>query len=261
MPTARQFIFRKLPAVEGYVDALDALVFLTLLEAQHERRHSGGLVDIGVYFGRTYFLMRRIVAPETNVLAIDLFDGGRASGGRPARYDRFLENGRQLGLPVEEDLIVSGDSTTLVPSDVTGKVGPVRFVSVDGGHTLAEVAADARLARGMLAAHGIIAFDDTFNPLWPEVTVAVADFLRANSGEFAAFCLTRFKTYVCRRSFCDDYRQALLAAPDLAAFSRDTVDFLGEPALLLQASMGRRAAYEIARRLGSGRLSDRIYRS
>jgi hypothetical protein len=255
----RKFIFRDLQTVEGYIDPPDALVFLALLQNQTTKSLDGGIAEIGVFYGRSYYLFRKICGPEQRLLAIDLFDIGQADG-VSLQYQRFLENGRRLGLAVDETLIIKGDSTHLSASDIRGKAGPIRFFSIDGGHMLPHVVADSRLAMDALAEHGVIAFDDTFNPAWPEVTVGVADFLRANRGAFSAFCMTKYKTYVCRREYHQFYYDIISRAPDLAAFEHVETEFLGSKVARLQNPIGRRMLYELMIRSGMSAFSERVYR-
>jgi hypothetical protein len=252
----RKFVFRDLKKIDGYIDPPDALVFLSLIEWQRQANLIGGLAEIGVYYGRSYFLLRKISAPDSNVLAIDLFDIEADN----AQYQRFLENGLSLGIPVDESLVISGDSTTLEPSMIMDKAGPIRFFSVDGGHLLHDVIADGDLAKSVLAKHGIIVFDDTFNPAWPEVTIGVSDFLRENSNSFSAFCMTKYKTYVCRRDFAYFYRAAIAEARHLKAFEHSEIDFLGSKVIRLHNPLRRRVAFEFLQRMGMSALSEWAYR-
>ena len=160
----RKFIFHDLHTVEGYIDPPDALVFLSLLQGQNNGGFAGGIAEIGVFYGRSYFLFRKIVGEKSKIVAIDLFDIGEGGNGELPQYARFLANGRRLGIPVDEDLIITGDSTQLQAKEIVERAGRIRFFSIDGGHMLSHVAADSGLAMASLAGHGIIAFDDTFNP-------------------------------------------------------------------------------------------------
>lgn len=256
----RKFIFHDLQTVEGYIDPPDALVFLSLLQAQKESGLSGGIAEIGVFYGRSYFLFKKVCNGSDGVLAIDLFDIGQAADGSGTQYNRFIENGRRLGLPVDEELIIKGDSTQLLPGEITEKIGRTRFFSIDGGHMLHHVVADSTLATDTLADHGIIAFDDTFNPAWPEVTVGVSDFLRERSDTFATFCMTKYKTYVCRREFHEFYYKAIMEAPDLIAFDHVETEFLGSKVARLHNPMSRRMVYELMIRSGMRAFSERVYR-
>jgi hypothetical protein len=255
----RKFIFRDLQKVEGYIDPPDALVFLSLLRAQENSGLSGGVAEIGVFYGRSYFLFRKICGGEDKILGIDLFDLEQDGEGRVTQYDRFLDNGKRLGLPVDEALIIRGDSTGVSPHQVTDRVGQVRFFSIDGGHMLHHVRSDSRLAIEALAPHGIIAFDDTFNPAWPEVTVGVADLLRERE-DYASFCMTKYKTYVCRRAMHQFYSDVIAGAPDLTAFQHAETEFMGSKVAHLNNPMGRRMVYELMVRSGMSAFAERAYR-
>ncbi|KAA0698602.1 class I SAM-dependent methyltransferase [Neorhizobium sp. P12A] len=256
----RKFVFHDLQTIEGYIDPPDALVFLSLLQTQKQAGLEGPIAEIGVFYGRSYFLFKRIGGDAEKIVAIDLFDIGQTADGISPQYGRFLENGRRLGIPIEEDLIIRGDSTRLAAADITEKAGKVRFFSIDGGHALSDVVSDSRLAMHSLADHGIIAFDDTFNPAWPEVTVGVADFLREHADSFAAFCMTKYKTYVCRRDFHDLYYNAIADASDLNAFEQTETTFLDSRVIRLHNPIGRRMLYELMIRTGMGAYSERVYR-
>ncbi|WP_349434523.1 class I SAM-dependent methyltransferase [Pararhizobium sp. A13] len=256
----RKFIFHDLQTIEGYIDPPDALVFLSLLQSQKDRSLGGAVAEIGVFYGRSYFLLRKISGSDEKILAIDLFNIGQATEGVAAQYRRFLENGRRLGMAVDEELIIKGDSTMLEPAQLTAKIGKIRFFSIDGGHMLQHVASDSRLAMETLADHGVIAFDDTFNPAWPEVTVGVADFLRQSGGAFSAFCMTKYKTYVCRREFHGLYSDLIANSADLAAFDHVETEFLGSKVARLHNPFSRRMVYELMVRSGMSAFSERVYR-
>ncbi|MFB9947694.1 class I SAM-dependent methyltransferase [Rhizobium puerariae] len=257
----RKFIFHDLQMIEGYIDPPDSLVFLSLLQAQQRNGLEGGIAEIGVFYGRSYFLLRKISeGSSARVLGIDLFDIGRTTDGAAPQYNRFIDNGRRLGLAVEEDLIITGDTARLKAEDIVGKVGRTRFFSIDGGHMLHHVVTDAALATDTLADHGIIAFDDTFNPAWPEVTVGVSDFLRQKEGAFSAFCMTKYKTYVCRTGFHAFYEKVIAEAKDLLAFDHVKTEFLGSNVARLHNPMSRRMVYELMVRSGMSAFSERVYR-
>ncbi|MES5098962.1 class I SAM-dependent methyltransferase [Agrobacterium sp. BA1120] len=255
----RKFIFHDLQKVEGYIDPPDALVFTSLLHVQQRKSLKGGVAEIGVFYGRSYFLLRKAVGNDGDVLAVDLFDLDDADG-ECRQYERFLDNGNRLNLKVDESLVIKGDSTQLTPDEVLEKVGRVRFFSIDGGHMLHHVLADSKLAMDVLADHGVIAFDDTFNPQWPEVTVGVSDFLRQHGDDFSAFCMTKYKTYVCRREYHDFYEKVVTQAPELLAFEHVETEFLGAKVTRLHNPMGRRMIYELMIRSGLTNFSERIYR-
>lgn len=79
----RRFIFQDLRSVEGYIDPPDALVFKALLQAQTRNHLQGGMAEIGVYYGRSYFLLRRFAQTKEKVLGVDLFEMDPPEGWQP----------------------------------------------------------------------------------------------------------------------------------------------------------------------------------
>ena len=77
----RKFIFHDLQTIEGYIDPPDALVFLSLLQGQKDRSLGGAIAEIGVFYGRSYFLLRKISGIDEKILAIDLFNLGQTADG------------------------------------------------------------------------------------------------------------------------------------------------------------------------------------
>lgn len=257
----RQFIFQELRSVEGYIDPPDALVFKGAAAGADEPgsrwRHGGNRRLL-----RPLLFPAAQIRPGTGkVLGVDLFDLDPPEDGSLDQYERLMENGRQLGFAMDEELIIRGDSTRLAPADITSKIGPARFFSIDGGHHLHHVLADAKLAMEVIAPHGVIVFDDTFNPAWPEVTVGVADFLRTHGHNLVCFGMTKYKTYVCRREFHATYAGAIAADPDLQGLGHVETQFLGSKVIRLHNPMRRRVMYELMVRSGLGGFSERIYRS
>lgn len=255
MSALRRFILRDLRSVKGYLDPADAFLFLSVLEGQSQGKKSGGLAEIGVYYGRSFFLLRKMAKDGEQVLGIDTFDIGGMEDGLPVQMRAFMAYGKKIGMAVDREQIICGDSTKLLPESVLSKVGPVRFFSIDGGHLLGHVRADSVLARDSLAEFGVIAFDDSFNPEWPEVTIGIIDFLRANEDTHSVFCITDKKTYVCKRSFLDFYKGMVRSSPHLRPFEISNVEILGTPAVRVHHQIKRRIAYEVMIRAGAGALS------
>ena len=49
------YIFRRMKTVKGYLDPVDALMISTILIAQSKAKLKGGVAEIGVYFGRSFY--------------------------------------------------------------------------------------------------------------------------------------------------------------------------------------------------------------
>ncbi len=84
--------------------------------------------------------------------------------------------------------------------------------------------------------------------------------LEERQDELATLCMTKYKTYVCRKEFHDFYCRMIDEAPDLIAFDHVRTDFLGSKAIGLHDPMARRMVYEMMVRSGMRSLSERVYR-
>jgi hypothetical protein len=254
----RRFIFRELPTIEGYLEPQDALIAGCLLEEQRRNGLAGGIAEIGIYFGRSYFFFMKAAPSGEKVVGIDLFEPGETAT-QADPYAALLAHGARLGLPVDRDLIIRADSRLLAAPAITEQCGKVRFFSIDGGHSLGHVKADSALARACLADHGIIAFDDAHNPLWPEVTVGISDFIRENRGGFCIVAFSRFKAYACRLEFRGLYRRVLMDSPFLDCLGKEEAEYLGSKALFLRVPMRNRLLHEAFLRLGLPAIAERAF--
>ena len=247
-------------SVKGYLGPVDALAISSVLIEQTKRGYAGGVAEIGVFYGRSFFLMAKLLAAGEKALAADLFDiDASASCEKSGQLRKFLENAAILGVPVDERDVFVGPSGALSPLQITVRAGPIRFFSVDGGHELHHVIEDGDLARNTLAPHGVICFDDFCNPEWSEVTLGVFDFLRKHK-DFLPFAITEKKAYVCRRGYEGFYREAVLGSELLASFPKSVTRMLGhEPIFVSHPMLPQRLPYELLSRFGLGRLSERLY--
>ncbi|MEM1383178.1 MAG: class I SAM-dependent methyltransferase [Pseudomonadota bacterium] len=257
---SRSYVFGKMRRVEGYLDPCDALVYQTVLLHQLGQGYQGGGVEIGVLYGRSFFLMRQLM-PECRLLAIDNFNTGRRADGSSAQKETFLRLAERFGGPLEPDLVVEGDSTEMEAHLIAEKLGPVRFFSIDGGHHLRHVRHDSALAAEVLSAEGVIVFDDFCNFEWPEVSAGAFDFLRQHPEEFAPFAVTPKKLYVCRSAVQAAYLASVREAPGLSGFVREGRGLLGTQIIAVKHPMRKRLVYEALSRVGLGFVAGLLYPS
>ncbi|MEM7641575.1 MAG: class I SAM-dependent methyltransferase [Pseudomonadota bacterium] len=254
---SRHYIFREMSRIQGYMDPCDALSFQTVLEYQNGAGLRGGGAEIGVYYGRSYFLIRKLIGQGDKVFAADLFNIGERADGSD-QLDALRASGQALGLPVSDDLIHRGDSADLTADTITKAVGPVRFFSVDGGHKLDHLRIDAAIARDALADHGVIVFDDVYNHTWPEVAVGVFEFLGQNK-DFAPFAITPKKLYVCRRDHHAAYHGAMAGSAHLSSLGRIDRDLLGDAVVVVEHPIRKRILYELAMSAHLPAMAERLY--
>jgi hypothetical protein len=254
----RDYIFRRMKSVKGYLDPVDALMISTILAAQSNAKLSGSIAEIGVYFGRSFLLMAGLLQPGERAFAADLFDIGQDPSRESTQLRTFLASGEKLGIAIDRNLVYAGSSRELNVHDITGKTGTVRFFNIDGGHLLDDIACDAALAKQAIADFGVLCFDDFCNPEWPEVSLGVFDFLRTNP-EFAPFALSQKKIFICKNEYAEHYKSVIGGAPVLRKISRLEVDLLGRSVLHLRPKHIERLRYEGLARAGLGRLNAFFY--
>jgi hypothetical protein len=222
--------------VDGWLHTEAALVIAALSERQHALGVAGGIAEIGVHHGKLFILLYLLSRVPERAVAIDLFEDqhlnvDQSGSGDLARFHRnLLRHADDARLVLHQ-----GNSMELTGADLVRLAeGPLRFVSVDGGHTAQTTAHDLAVADMALAEGGIIVLDDAFNEQWP----GVADGMHrhfARQSNLVPFAIGANKAYFCRPSYRDAYRAAA------AAVASDTTmpEFLGEPVAVLQFTRPR----------------------
>jgi hypothetical protein len=80
---------------------------------------------------------------------------------------------------------------------------------------------------------GVIAVDDFFSPRWPEVSLAIYDFLQ-KTDLMVPFAITRGKIYLTDSDSTEIYKAALRLHTEMG--HQETVQILGKDVLLLKQS-------------------------
>ncbi len=196
--------------VDGYTSHFDACLFDLFLETQSRAGVAGSMAEIGVHHGRSFFVLAQARQAGEKALAIDVFEDDAIYQDPKGlgRGVRFRQNCTRLGVALDDSEVFAGFSTALAAAEIRRRVGTVRFFSVDGGHRYDDVAHDIRLAAAPLHPRGIIVADDFINPQWPEVTLAVAHWLREPGNPIAPFLCTPSKLYLCPRADKSFYQAA-----------------------------------------------------
>ncbi len=230
--------------VEGYMNRLDAFVFRELLVGQVKSGISGSLAEIGVHYGRSFFILAAARSGAEKSLGMDLFEDDALYKNPQGigRLEGFNLHSRKLGFAFSDGEILKGSSLELQPADILSRVGPVRFFSIDGGHMYEHVANDLALAEKVMVEGGIISVDDILTPFWPEVPIATFDWLRSTSSQFVPFLITKEKLYFCHRASASLYLSLLDADQSLKSSRVRSITLLGHAvAVLFPTSSATRA--------------------
>jgi Methyltransferase domain len=237
---------------EGYLHRLDAMIIREIVAGQIKNEIHGSLAEIGVHYGRSFFLLATGRSKAEKSLAIDLFEDDDLHKSRQGgRFLGFKANSLKYGFALSQDEILKSSSLEISPSEIVKRVGPVRLFSIDGGHMYKHVAHDLALAERVLVAGGVICIDDAFTPLWPEVAIATFDWLRAAIGRFVPFMSTAGKLYVCRPEYVDFYCGIIKQDKGLASRIFRTVHVLEQPVLVLSSSITSKVTEHLIAKLFS----------
>jgi hypothetical protein len=223
----------------GCISRLDATIIRDLIAGQIEEGIKGSLAEIGVHYGRSFFILALGRTESEKSLAVDLFEDDALFRSRNGlgRFGGFKNNFRKFGFDVSEGEIVKGSSLDLTAEEILSRVGRVRLFSIDGGHMYEHVANDLRLAAEVLIEEGVIAMDDMFTALWPEVPIATFDWLRAADNRFVPFMATKDKLYLCDHKFVPFYRAKIMGNKRLSAKVIRRISVLSQEVLVLAPSV------------------------
>ena len=250
----RPLLFEKLPKVKGYLDTLDAYIFSGLSNVHATNQSPGSVVEIGVFFGRSLFFLKELY-PNNDILGIDLYDIG-ASNEHKAQIEQILEYNQRFGFGIDQDSLLPADSTQLSAEDIKSRIGEVKLFHIDGGHELNHVINDADLAVDVLSNDGVIVFDDSFNPAWPDVTSGIVHFLNKRP-EFQTICISDKKLYVCKSDRIEMFRSEIDKLTQ--TFDSHSGTFMGHKTLILTHAIKKKAISRGLTKIGLGKFSYRLY--
>lgn len=187
-------------ATEGWFSRGAAAVFDCLLGLQSRLDVSGNTLEIGVWQGRSAAL----IALHT-----------RPAGEGCVLVDKFMQR-EVLDSTLARSGLKVGGSLSLLPVDSRilhnrplARTGfhSFRWIHIDGEHTARTLTSDLELAHRLLSDKGVVAIDDFFSFMYPQLTEAVFRFLRERPYDFTLFLGGYNKAYLARPFFATRYRQ------------------------------------------------------
>lgn len=232
--------------IRGWFLRSDAEIFASILFDQARRRVDGAALEIGVHHGRSFVPLSLSASASDPAIAIDIFDRQDLNTVDPSGrgdYARFQRNIRQHG-DWSRTRPIASSSLDLQPRDLGAKL---RFASVDGAHWHDAVVSDLKLVEGAAGDDCVIALDDMFNPVFPEVMSGFFTWW-ASRPNFIPLATSNGKAYLCRPAQQEHYQKVLLANGHLHFNHVKTIDFLGSQILVL-AGFGGRLRPTLARTL------------
>ena len=192
--TDDEFLSNVTDNIDGYLIPVTAHLTLELLRAQRPLDSKSGLLEIGIYEGKSWSLaLKEAIEADSPVLGIDTFQFFSEQHVRE-KLDQYFPNCQIF--------IHSGKSTDISAERVKAVFGgEARFVSIDGSHMAPDVKYDLDLAAAVLANAGIVSVDDFLNPMTLGVNEAIGRFMIGGAGGLCPFCYCANKLFMCQPEF------------------------------------------------------------
>jgi hypothetical protein len=211
MGAVRRYISTGMPKIEGWLHWYAAELIAAISDIQQQDGIRGAVGEIGVHHGKLFILLLLTAALDERAFAIDVFENQELNIDESGKGDRnrFIQNLRVFSARERDVLIISKSSFDVLPGDIVERLGPVRLVSIDGGHTAECTKNDLQLAAAMMDNRGIAILDDYFNSSWPGVTTGGAEYFLSPESKLRPFAIGPNKLFLSATSNHDDYRKAL----------------------------------------------------
>jgi hypothetical protein len=197
-----EYYKKNFDAVEGWANRKLFDVIETLNDCGINR--TGGVLEIGVHHGKFFIMLNHVTSPEDVSFAIDVFGMQHLNidgSGLGNRY-MFEQNLKQYD-------IHKGENTKIFEMDSLSFNGGImgsslRFISVDGGHTVEHTMHDLKLAERLIANEGVIILDDIMGEYWCGVTEGYIKYALTYPS-IVPFAMGLNKLFLCKLSHQEHY--------------------------------------------------------
>jgi len=174
---------------------------------------SGGIMEIGVEHGQFYMLLNCTTSSEEKSYCVDVFDQQNLNIDRSGKGSEFhfLTNLKNLDKHTTANTnIIKGDSTDK-ELKIVDQIGPgsMRYISIDGGHTVTHTINDLMLAEQLIKNSGIVALDDISNYSWPGVVEGAVKYLLRDP-TLVPVAIGYNKLWLCKLSYHQTYLDLLV---------------------------------------------------
>ena len=172
--------------------------------------------------------LRSLLPEAADSYGIDIFDDQDLNidrSGYGSSQELFAQNISNYD-PFGGDkvTIIRGDSTTgRSQAEIFSKIpeGSIKYFSIDGGHTMAHVINDMKIAERLVTDAGIVIMDDILHPHWLGVIGGVTEYLRTHP-TLVPFAIGYNKLFLCKMSYHSKYIEELKNNP----YSQQLVTFM-----------------------------------
>ena len=209
VPEQAQYI-KRMDAIYGWLLPSAAEIISHTMYLQTQRDIDGNAMEIGTFHGRLFVLLALGVNANQKAIGLDVFEDQHLNRDQSGFgfSENVLRNNVITWAPNANTEILKVDSTTL-GDEFVEEYGNVRWLSIDGSHTLDATVSDLKLAEKLLVPGGIAAVDDIYRVAWSGVTAGVYEYL-ANSGKLIPFAVIPNKVlFTTDESWAETYKAEL----------------------------------------------------
>lgn len=180
----------KLDNIHGWCLPEALATWDALLEYQASRKIIGNCLEIGVWKGKTAFLLQHHLNEEIEKLFL---------------IDIHLQREELQKSLKQATNIVFHESPSWGLAHLDFPSNSCKWIHIDGKHTGEAVYNDLIAADKLLSITGIVCIDDFFEHQYPQITQAVFRYLDRNPYSFAMFLCGFKKAYLARIEYVEHY--------------------------------------------------------
>ncbi len=191
--------------VEGWVHPDMPSAIEVCGQVLDEDNTAGSVAEFGVHHGLFLFLIDALRTDGEDAVAIGIWDDPTLKVVTPGPGWDEMQHGAFAAFQRNSSHFLGGRRVQVVTKDTFGFTAaefmitvprPVKFFSVDAGHTPENVVNDLSLVQDILAPGGIVALDDYLNPYWEGVTDGFYRFMASHNRRLRPFLFFRNKLFL-----------------------------------------------------------------
>ena len=213
MNPRNKYLHKGFKDVKGWFGKQSLLAIALLSDLQISKSLNGSLIEIGVHHGRSFILLNLCSNIDELSIAYDIFDNQEQNLDKSGLGDKkiLLNNLKRNNGLLEKVKIIQENSLNLNRDKILNdSKKKARIFIIDGGHTYNVVYNDLKLANEILCDGGFIVIDDVFDFSFPEVSIALIDFLKKEKS-LIPFLILEDKVFITNSDFFSSLYKNLIS--------------------------------------------------
>lgn len=183
--------------IPGWMNKSSYGYFNCFFDFQFMQHYQGDILELGTYYGRSASTYIYNIHNQEKIYLVDSM--------MTTYLDNLKINLSKFG-NIANITYFDGDSNKLLDQLDNKKLfHKMRFIHIDANHVAQYMFNDIKTADNLLLSNGILAIDDFFNFLYPELTECIYNYLFLNPYNFKIFFVAANKAYLCRPEYFSQY--------------------------------------------------------